>query len=101
MPQTDAPLFTLYLAAPGGAAFTPALEEAAIAFVSARFSSFTMRAATGVHEGRRLPTLMFQIAEHDRAAVAGLMGALAHRFGQAWVGMTQGGRHTSVPTRAG
>lgn len=101
MPVTDAPLYTLYLAAPNGDPFTPAQEDTAMALVGARFPSFTVIAARGVHEGRPLPTLLFQIADHDRAAVVALAGALAHQFGQRWVGMVDGARYTSIAATAG
>jgi hypothetical protein len=101
MPVTDAPIFTLYLAAPDGLAFTPAQEDAAMALVGARFASFTVIEASGVHEGRRLPTLLIQIADHDRAAVAALAAALARSFGQRWVGMSDGARYTSMPADEG
>jgi hypothetical protein len=85
MPMTDAPLYTLYLAAPNGDPFTPAQEDTAMALVGARFPSFTVIAAR----------------DHDRAAVAALAGALAHQFGQRWVGMVDGARYTSIAATAG
>lgn len=100
MPVTDAPLYTLYLASPDGAPFTPAQEAAVFALVGARFPSFTVIEAKGVHEGRPLPTLLIQIADHDRAAVAALAGVLAQHFGQRWVGMADGARYSSMPAPA-
>ena len=97
MPVTDAPIFTLYLAAPDGLTFTTHDEAVAMALVGARFASFTVIEAKGVHEGRSLPTLLIQIADHDRAAVAALAAALARRFDQRWVGMSDGARYTSIP----
>lgn len=94
---TRAPLYTLYLAAPEGEGFTAARKEEAMEVMGAGFPSFTMIPATGVHEGRRLETLLIQIAAEDRSAVAATAAALARRSGQRWVGMSDGALYRSVP----
>lgn len=98
MPLTNAPLYTLYLGNEDFEAFTADRESRIFEIVGQRFPSFTTLAATGIFEGQRLPTLMIQIASHDRAAVFSTCQALGQELGQRWVGLSEGGTYTSVPT---
>ena len=98
MPLTNAPLYTLYLGNEDFDPFTADRETYIFEIVGQRFASFTTLAATGIFEGQRLPTLLIQIASHDRDAVVATCQALGKQLGQRWVGLSEGGAYTSVPT---
>lgn len=97
MPLTNAPFYTLYLGNEDFEAFTADQESRIFEIVGQRFPSFTTLAATGIFEGRRLPTLLIQIASHDRDAIVATCQALGQESGQRWVGLSEGGTYTSVP----
>lgn len=98
MPLTKAPLYTLFLGNQAFELFTAEQERRILEIVKARFPSFTISAATGVFEGRKLPTVLIHIASHDRDAVVLTCRALGRELGQHWVGMSEGQAYTSVPT---
>lgn len=98
MPITAAPLYTLYVGNRQFAPFTEAERAAVIATASAVFPSFTLLEATGVYEGRLLPTLLIQIATHDRSEAEALCIRLGSLLGQRWIGMSDGARYSSIPT---
>ena len=101
MPITDAPLYTLYA---GNRDFLPFSEEgraAVIATASAVFPSFTLLEATGIYEGRALPTLLIQVATHDRREAETLCVRLGQLLGQRWIGMSDAARYSSIPTGYG
>ena len=96
MPLTDAPLYKLYLGNRAFEPFSSDQEERILEIVQLRFPSFTMSAATGIFEGRRLPTLLIHIASHDRDAIVATCQTLGQELGQRWVGMSEGGAYTSI-----
>lgn len=97
MPVTAAPLFTLFVGNPGHAPFSEDEERNILAVVAQRFPSFTVLPARGIFEGKELPTLLIQIASHDRDSVLATCHDLSHALDQRWIGMSEGGTYTSVP----
>lgn len=98
MPITAAPLYTLYVGNRDFAPFSEADRAALFATAGAVFPSFTLLEATGVYEGRLLPTLLIQVATHERAPVDTLCARLGVEFGQRWIGLSDGARYSSIPT---
>ena len=97
MPVTSAPLYTLYAGNRDFLPFTSDEENRIFSTVAERFPSFTILPARGFFEGKALPTLLIQIASHDRDAVFATCNDLGKFLGQRWVGMSETGTYTSVP----
>lgn len=97
MPITAAPLFTLYVGNRNFVPFSEDKERHIMAIVANRFPSFTILPARGFFEGKELPTLLIQIACHDRVSVLATCHDLGQALDQRWIGMSEGGTYTSVP----
>jgi hypothetical protein len=97
MPLTDAPLYSIYAGNKAFKPFTEAEETQILAIVGEHFPSFTTLSARGVFEGKELPTLLIQIASHDRDAVVATCRKLGQALDQRWIGMCEAGLYTSVP----
>lgn len=98
MPTTDAHIFTLYLGNRDAQPFSDADEAAIFETVGQSFPSFTALEARGIYEGRSTPTLLIQIASDERDRVTELARNLGRKFGQRWVGVSDGARYTSIPS---
>ncbi len=97
MPLTDAPLYSIYAGNTAFKPFTEDEEKQILAIVGEQFPSFTILPARGIFEGKELPTLLIQIASHDRDAVVATCRKLGRALDQRWVGMSEAGTYTSVP----
>jgi hypothetical protein len=97
MPLTDAPFYSIYAGNKAFKPFTEDEEKQVLAIVGEQFPSFTILPARGIFEGKELPTLLIQIASHDRRAVVATCRKLGHFLGQRWIGMCEAGFYTSVP----
>ncbi|WP_415183440.1 hypothetical protein [Phaeovulum sp.] len=97
MPLTNAPLYSIYAGNKAFKPFTEAEEKRILAIVGEQFPSFTTLPARGIFEGKELPTLLIQIASHDRDAVVATCRKLGHTLGQRWIGLCEAGLYTSVP----
>jgi len=69
MPITAAPHFTLYVGNRNFVPFSEDEERHIMAIVAQRFPSFTILPALGFFKVKELPTLLIQIACHDRVSV--------------------------------
>ncbi len=96
MPVTAAPLYTLYVGNRDFLPFSAAEETGIIAIVGQRFPSFTILPGRGFFEGRELPTLLIQIASHQRDAVLATCNDLGRALDQRWIGLSETGIYTSV-----
>ncbi|MCI2395009.1 hypothetical protein [Aliiroseovarius sediminis] len=99
MPLTDAPLYSIYAGNNDFKPFTEVEEKQILAIVGEQFPSFTILPARGIFEGKELPTLLIQIASHDRKAVVSICRKLGHALNRRWIGMSEGGLYTSVPMK--
>ena len=97
MSITAAPLFTLYVGNRNFVPFSEDEERHIMAIVAQRFPSFTILPARGFFEGKELPTLLIQIACHDRVSVLATCHDLGQALDQRWIGMSEGETYTSVP----
>ena len=96
MPITAAPLYTLYVGNRNFVPFSEDEERHIMAIVANRFPSFTVVPARGFFEGKELPTLLIQIASHDKDSVLATCHDLGQTLDQRWIGMSEGGTYTSV-----
>lgn len=97
MPITAAPFYTLYVGNRDFVPFTEDAERHILDIVAQRFPLFTVEPARGFFEGKELPTLLIQIASHDRDSVLATCHDLGQALDQRWIGMSEGGTYTSIP----
>lgn len=90
MPITAAPFYTLYVGNRDFVPFTEDAERHILDIVAQRFPSFTVEPARGFFEGKELPTLLIQIASHDRDSVLATCHDLGQALDQRWIGMSEG-----------